>query len=137
MFLVTLPKIIDELAPRLRELYKRIQEQEEEIYHYPFYKLIEDLKKQDKLLFVEYEDNKLISFAIVDFLTYDKLKSLRIMYAAGIMNEKWPAYIDFFEAFGKQFNIDFLEVWGRPGWSKLLKPKGFRTKVVNYVKRLQ
>lgn len=135
--LVTSSNTIDNIAPRLEILYKKVQETEEELYHYPFERLLEDLKNTSKLLFVDNVDGEIQSFAVLDFMQYDKLRSFRILYSAGKITEDWPAHIKFFEEFGKKFHINFIEVWGRPGWGKILKNHGFGTKVVNYVKRLQ
>ena len=71
------------------------------------------------------------SICVTEFVQYPKKKRLRVVLMTGAFDEK---VVTFFEGLAKSMNCAGVEVIGRKGWIKALKPWGYEEASVNVVK---
>ena len=137
LYIVTKPDAIPQFKTRIFELFEKINEQEHDLYAINIPELWEQLRACTKLLLVaSTREDHIDSIAVIEFLVYGSKKSLRVLYAAGQTDEQWPHYIQQVEQLARRYSVDFIEVWGRKGWQKMLKPLGYEANVVNFIKRI-
>lgn len=74
-------------------------------------------------------DNETIG--VTEFIHYPKKKRVRVILLAGFFSE---SVVTFFEGLAKSLNYDGVELIGREGWIRKLKPYGYEKASVNLVK---
>lgn len=89
----------------------------------------------NKLWAIEDADGKAVAYAATITYTPDGISStIQIYLASTISKELFTEQLAHFEAFAMQNNITYIEIVGRKGWEKVMKPHGF---VFNYTSLLK
>ena len=72
-------------------------------------------------------DGKTMSFGMARINTFQQHDQLQIVTASG---EGWDLYgpeaLAYAEDVAKQTGCKYVTVWGRPGWTKKMKPLGYK-----------
>lgn len=86
---------------------------------------------------LEDENEEPIAYAITVIFTPDGIsKSIQIYMATGRDLEIFTSQLDQFTVWCIKHEIDFIEVVGRKGWEKILKPLGFSHNYTSLLKRI-
>jgi hypothetical protein len=73
------------------------------------------------------ENEEIQAIAITEIANYPRIRVMRFLCATGENVEEWINHIDAMEAWGQSHGCKDFEAVVRPGWQKLLKPKGYAT----------
>lgn len=131
------PKHLPRVWDRCKELLTDIADKESILSNLNLEEIRESLLRRYTFLLLDIDGKEtIISLAIIDFLQYPKKRSLRVLYTAGQITGDWPNHFERIEQFARKYSVDFVELWGRPGWGKIMSKYGYKTKVVNMVKEL-
>jgi hypothetical protein len=79
-------------------------------------------------LWVAYEANGVGAICVTEAVRYFNTPLLSIRWLVGDEPEKWVDQIENIERWAARNGYKGLEVWGRTGWAKLLRPMGYREK---------
>lgn len=90
-----------------------------------------------QLWVIRNEDKKVMFVLISEILHYPKIKVLHLIVACGEKIEDVASYIDLPEIWGAQLGLEMCEVIGRPGWEKILTPRGYTKTTVTLIKDLK
>ncbi len=71
------------------------------------------------------------TMGVTEFVHYPRKRRVRVILLAGVFD---PEVVRFFESLAKAMAYDGIEVIGRRGWIKALKPYGYIESSVNVVK---
>lgn len=71
------------------------------------------------------------TMAVTEFVQYPRKKRLRVILLAGSFDKE---VVTFFETLAKAMTLDGIEVIGRKGWVRALKPFGYHEASVNVLK---
>lgn len=69
-------------------------------------------------------------------LEISRVKVFNIVLLGGESFDEWSHYLSILEEEGKRQGVDFITLYGRPGWLKKLKPMGFKPQSIVMSKRL-
>lgn len=84
-------------------------------------------------LWVSYDGSEFKGFVITSVNTYPQRKILSMSFCGGDEFESWKTpIISTLKRFAKDAGCDSIEAYGRPGWSKILKDEGYKTKFVAF-----
>jgi len=73
----------------------------------------------------------------VRFMDYPQIRALRVVALGGEKTEEWlPALHQFLEMWGIENGVDRVEMMGRKGWIKKLKPFGWKESYIFATKDL-
>jgi hypothetical protein len=73
------------------------------------------------------EENKFIGYVVTEIVQFPKTRVLSILLAAGERIGEWFRYFEILEDFAKAHDCTHIQVFGRPGLEKVLKPLGFHS----------
>ena len=94
------------------------------------YKLV---KADEHQLWVAFEGEDFKSAVITNIVSYPQCRSLCIGFCGGQELETWVTpMLDTLKRYAKDMGCDSIEVFGRPGWSKILKNFGYRNTWVTF-----
>jgi len=79
--------------------------------------IIKSLKEADMLLWVA---EGLVGCCITEITQYANKKVLIIVLAGGENMNHWGEYLKIVETYAKASGCDYVEIYGRPGWEKVL-----------------
>lgn len=84
------------------------------------------------ILWVAYEDEQPVAAAFVTRVAQYPLKRMLVVEACGGngMAAWLPAVVDTFRRFAADSNLGGVEMFGRPGWARALRPYGWATTLV-------
>ena len=85
----------------------------------------EFLKGEQMQLWVGIDYYEIRAFTITQIVNYPGKKILIIMFAGGSDLSGWLSYIEILKRFAKKKGCDGIEIYGRNGWVKKLKPFGY------------
>ena len=83
------------------------------------------------------EDEELSAYVVTNLYTVDGLNTvaqIHLMTASDM--EKILPLMDYFTVWAKKHNADWIEVIGREGWKRMLKPYGFKHEYTSLLKRV-
>ena len=83
------------------------------------------------------EEEKTIAYCVTNMYTVDglnKIAQLHLMTAESL--EEVIPLLDYFEIWAKKKGADWIEVIGRKGWERRLKPYGFNHEYTSLIKRV-
>ena len=110
---------IDIFWPYVEPLLKKVQPHTEgEVEPQDF---IPFLKRKEMNLWVAVQGKDLLAVLITQVIPYPRKSVLRIISAGGKDMYKWLALMPTIENYGRLNHCSYLELWGRKGWSKVLK----------------
>ena len=79
-------------------------------------------------LLVAVKDEQILGATVVQMFKKNDERVLHVLTTAGVDLEEWlPALIDELVTLAEEHNSAVITMSGRPGWSKKLRPFGFRT----------
>lgn len=74
---------------------------------------------------------------VTDVVVYELSKRLRISYCSGEMTEETTKEaLAVLESFAKSLDLSGIEIYGRQGWVKRLKPYGYEQQYAVVIKRI-
>lgn len=84
------------------------------------------------ILWVTYSDDQEVVAAFVTRVAQYPLKKMLVVDACGgeRMTEWLPTVVEVFERFAADSKLDGVEMYGRPGWTRALRPYGWTTTLV-------
>ncbi len=83
------------------------------------------------------EDSKTVGYAVTVVYTVTGLdRVVQIYLAGGDSLESFLEQFDYFVAWALKRDINFIEVQGRKGWEKVLRPLGFRHNYTSLLRRI-
>lgn len=89
------------------------------------------------LWMIEDEDGQPLAYAVTVIFTPDGItKSIQIYMATGEDLDMFTSQIDQFTVWCIKRGVDFIEVVGRKGWEKVLRPLGFSHNYTSLLKRI-
>ena len=89
-------------------------------------------------MLVAVEDEKILGVLVVQMFKRGEKRILHILTTAGEYLAKWIApMLDEVESLAADQNIDAITLSGRPGWTRTLRPFGYRTDHVQMIKELE
>lgn len=71
------------------------------------------------------ENDKVEGVAITEITVYPQRKILKFLCATGDDVSQWIDHMDAIEKWGESMGCDGSQAETRPGWEKLLKPRGY------------
>ena len=83
------------------------------------------------------ESNELLAYVVTNIYTVDgimRVAQLHLMTATDI--EELLPLLDYFEVWVQKHQVDWIEVIGRKGWERMLKPYGFKHEYTSLLKRV-
>jgi hypothetical protein len=84
-------------------------------------------------LWVAYEGSDFKGFVTTIVNTYPQRKILLMSFCGGEEFKSWKTpIISLLKRFAKDMGCDSIEAYGRPGWSKILKEEGYKSKFVAF-----
>jgi hypothetical protein len=96
----------------------------------------EFLKKRDFQLWVVAEGNSILGCALTEIAVFP-LSKICVVRLAGAENTiGWLEYEGIIAAWARQEGASEMEIYGRPGWVKKMKNKGYRATMVTVVRKL-
>lgn len=78
------------------------------------------LNNGEMQLWAEFIDENPQSVAITEIVCYSHSKICRVLYAAGVLSDKWIDYITAIEQWAAVNGCNHIEVIGRGGWERFL-----------------
>ena len=95
--------------------------------------LYEMAKEDGHHLWVAYDVPDFKGFVITTVNTYPQRKILSMSFCGGQEFASWKTpIIRTLQRFAKDVGCDSIEAYGRPGWSKILKDEGYKSKFVAF-----
>jgi hypothetical protein len=89
--------------------------------------------EDDYQLWIAYEDKYFHGAVVTNISNYPNRKILCMGFCGGEYFGAWKdQIIDILKRFARDMGCDSIEASGRPGWSKLLKDKGYSPKWVTF-----
>lgn len=89
--------------------------------------IYENIRNQYMQLWVVFNIKGDVCAAVVtQIISYPQQKRLCIMFCGGLDIHKWLHLIDLIFDFGRAKGCSSIEIYGRPGWEKILKDYGFK-----------
>jgi len=85
-------------------------------------------------LWTAWDEEGIKAFCLTEVCESPRAKWLSIFACAGENYERWVEYLSEIEAWARELNCDFVEMYARPGWKKVLTD--YRTRHVQLEKRL-
>ncbi len=83
------------------------------------------------------EENKTVAYAVINVYTNDGITNVAQMYLATSKGlEEVLSHMDEFIAWTIKSKIDYIEIIGRKGWEKVLRPYGFTHNHTSLIKRV-
>lgn len=64
-------------------------------------------------------------FVISEVIQHSTSMEVHLILAGGVGLKNWLPEIGHIESWAKQIGADYVLVWGRPGWKKLLQKHGY------------
>ena len=84
-------------------------------------------------LWAAYEDERVYGAVVTEIVTYPRMQALVMHFTGGIELPRWkPQMLESLQVFGKENNCDIIESYGRPGWERVFKDDGFKSKFLFY-----
>lgn len=98
---------------------------------------VEDIKEglttKPQHLWIAFEDEKIYGAVVTSFTYYPKMVALDMVFTGGIELAKWKnEMLQLLQRFAKDNGCSIIESYGRPGWEKIFKDDGFKTRFVFY-----
>lgn len=75
------------------------------------------------------------AFAITEIIHYPEKKVMLIMFASGKKSCEWIHFIEELKGFAQHHDCRSIEIYGRKGWERKLRPFGYVK--IHYVYRLE
>lgn len=98
------------------------------------YQKIEDGKMG---LIIISDDNNIIAAAVVEFMNYPQITSLRVAFLGGKKMADWLGdLIEFLDKWASENNMARIELMGRDGWVKVLERYGYKKQYTFMTKEL-
>ncbi|MCK5602532.1 hypothetical protein KAR91_11700 [Candidatus Pacearchaeota archaeon] len=89
------------------------------------------LKNRDMQLWVTFRDSEILSACTTEIIIYPQSRRLRVVTLGG----EWCKELqELIEEFVKAKGIDAMEIVGRKGWTRRLKPFGYEQTAVVLIK---
>tara|TARA_R110000764_G_scaffold65594_3_gene137262 strand:- start:219 stop:632 length:414 start_codon:yes stop_codon:yes gene_type:complete len=90
----------------------------------------EDIKEKCKqgsmqLWLVVDETDKVLATVVTEIRTYPNYKVCDARIVTGIQMSRWHHHVEDLEAWAKEEGCKKMELFARPGWEKVMKPKGY------------
>lgn len=98
---------------------------------------VEDIKQglltKPQQLWIAFDDRKIYGAVVTSFTQYPSMVALDMVFTGGIDLPKWKApMLEMLQRFAKDNGCSIIESYGRPGWEKVFKDDGFKTRFVFY-----
>ena len=89
-------------------------------------------------MLVAVDDGQILGASVVQMFKRGDKRILHVLTTAGVDLDRWitPMLAEF-EALSAAQQIDAITLSGRPGWTRTLRPFGYRTDQVQMIKELQ
>lgn len=81
--------------------------------------------KQDMMLWVVYNDDKLSGCFVTELFDYPQDRRLNILLLSGDGFDDIVEHLEKFKEWASANGANAIEMYGRPGWKKVLEPHGF------------
>lgn len=80
-------------------------------------------------------EGQTLGFGTTELLRYPRKLIARVNMLAGHDIHSWfHEAIDFFETWSRDLEVDLLEIWGRPGWKRLLQSHNYHVEQYLFIK---
>lgn len=98
---------------------------------------VEDIKEgllsKPHQLWIAFDDRKIYGAVVTEISEYPQLKALVMHFTGGIKLNEWKnEMLQMLQRFGKDCGCTIIESYGRPGWEKVFKDDGFKSRFVFY-----
>lgn len=105
-------------------------------YSYGRYE-VEDIKQglltKPQHLWVAFEGPKMYGAVVTSFTYYPRMISLDMIFTGGKELKKWKdPMLELLQKFAKEHGCKIIESYGRPGWEKIFKNDGYKSRFVFY-----
>jgi len=71
------------------------------------------------------KDKKVYAVGVTELKQYPKYKTMNFRILTGEERVHWFEFLDAMETWAKSQGVKKMELYARPGWERLLKPKGY------------
>jgi hypothetical protein len=98
---------------------------------------VEDIKQgvltTPQQLWIAFDDRKIYGAVVTEVSDYPQMKTLIMHFTGGIKLDEWKdKMLQMLQRFGKDCGCKIIESYGRPGWEKVFKDDGFKSRFVFY-----
>jgi hypothetical protein len=105
-------------------------------YSYGRYE-IEDIKQglltKPQHLWIAFDGSKVYGAVVTAFSYYPRMMSLDMIFTGGVELKKWKdPMLALLQKFAKEHGCKIIESYGRPGWEKIFKNDGYKSRFVFY-----
>ena len=94
------------------------------------------IEAQREQLWVGYDSDGLCVCFVTTIIDYPCKRSLLIKFLGGRRYEAWIEFIDLLRGFAREHKCSLMEIYGRPGWEKILKRFRYEKEAVSLVLNL-
>lgn len=93
----------------------------------------EGLLTKPQQLWIAFDDRKIYGAVVTEIYAYPQSVALTMHFTGGVQLDKWKdQMLALLQRFGKDHNCTMIESYGRPGWEKIFKNDGFKTRFIFY-----
>jgi len=105
-------------------------------YSYGRYE-VEDIKQglltKPQQLWIAFDGPKVYGAVVTTFSYYPRMTSLDMIFTGGVELKKWKdPMLTILQKFAKEHGCKIIESYGRPGWEKIFKDDGYKSRFVFY-----
>lgn len=127
---------IEELWPRIRELWYKIKEQEVALPVDHPANTLSNLLQGKEFLFVWEVDGVIESMVLGSFEQYPLIKVFRLNGLSGKLGPHWAECLKVIEGYAQKNGAQGFEFWGRPGLGPFLRTQGYKLGMQHFIKRI-
>jgi hypothetical protein len=88
---------------------------------------------KEQHLWVAFDDEEMYGAVVTEFGHYPQMKTLIMHFTGGKELPKWkPLMLETLQRFSKENGCKVIESYGRPGWERVFKDDGFKSRFMFY-----
>ena len=84
------------------------------------------LEEQTCQLWLIYSAARLAGALVTQIINYPQDRRLLFLFCAGVEADKWLHLSEVIKSYAREHGCSCVEIYGRPGWVKKMRPFGFR-----------
>lgn len=93
--------------------------------------LLRDIRQETSAVFIVHQGSDIAAAGVLQIIDYPLCRKLRIFALGGSGMDQWQLRLDeFFDAYARHVNASGIEIVGRKGFSRVLKPLGYEERYV-------
>jgi hypothetical protein len=85
-----------------------------------------NIKSSLMALWIAYNNDGIHAACVTQIIRYPQKKCLAVLFCGGKNVNGWVHFLKTIIEDSKQYQCESVEIWGRPGWQKLLGAMGFK-----------